>query len=227
MSDQTQQDGAEPSFDGELAACYAATEQNHPDIAVSYSEMIDRLEKAEAGMSAPRPGDAMPSFMLPDMQGRLVRLCDLHASGPLVISFNRGHWCPFCKVELQALQDISSDIASLDGSIVSITPDTSKFTRQRRDELDLTFPILSDIDNAYALETGLLVTLGERLNSQYLDIGIDLEKYQGARSWFVPIPATFILDRDGIVRSAFVDPNFSKRMSPEDVLSAVRKISTG
>src|SRR4029079_4508767 len=129
--------------------------------AEAYDDLVARIRSGEAGSLAPTPGEPMPGFLLPDNTGRLARLDDLLAEGPAVISFNRGHWCEYCRIELTAFRQGMNEIAGQGASVVSVMPGSEAFTGKAAAEAGNTFRVLSDIDNGYALEMGLAIWLGE------------------------------------------------------------------
>jgi Peroxiredoxin len=168
----------------------------------------------------------MPPFILPSKAGRLVELEELVAKGPVVISFNRGHWCSFCRVHLKTLAVYHDEIAAFGAEVVSIMPDKQEFAdRIRADTLDR-LQILSDIDNAYALSLGLVMWLGDRLKELMKGRGYHLDSFHGSDGWFVPLPATFIVGQDGRVAERYVDPDFRKRMEIADILKALDRLKT-
>ncbi len=152
--------------------------------AEAYDELVARLELGEAGAGAPKAGDPMPSFLLPGSKGRLVSLDELLRSGPAVISFNRGHWCEYCAIELSALSQALSAWEAEGANVVSIMPETREFVTEASAACGGRFDILSDIDNGYALEMGLVIWLGDRVREIYQAHGLHLERYQGARVGF-------------------------------------------
>ena len=190
--------------------------------AEAYDALVARLKSGHAGGKAPGPGDMMPPFRLPDTRGRLVKLQDLLEAGPTVISVNRGHWCKYCAIELTTLQQALSEIASYGASVVSIMPESETYTTKVSDRIGNAFGILSDIDNTYSLALGLTIWLGEEMRTLYQSHGLRLEQYQGSSSWFVPIPATFVVGQDWKVLARFVDPDFRKRMEIEDIIAALK-----
>jgi len=197
---------------------------SNPAVADAYAELVRRLVHAGAGNEALAPGDRLPDFALPDSEGHIRRLDEFLSRGPLVVSFNRGHWCSFCRLELLALNGIAEEIADRGASLVSIMPETGSITRKLRERFDLAFPILTDIDNGYALRANLMVALGTAVSDLLRANGTDLARFQGNDAWFVPIPATYIVDRWGRIVSGFVDADFRRRIAPETVLSALDDI---
>ena len=169
----------------------------------------------------------MPEFLLPDSSGRLVSLDDLIAEGPAVISFNRGHWCEYCTIELTALRQGLNEIAAHGAKVVSIMPESEAFTTKAAANAGNAFKVLSDIDNGYALTVGLAIWLGERVRTLYLSHGLNLERFQNSPNWFVPIPATFVVGRDGVIVARHVDPDFRNRMDIEEIVAALKRCGVG
>lgn len=204
-----------------MAAFSAAVREFGLPFAEAYDELVSRLRSGEAGASAPQVGERMPSFLLPDNTGRLLDLQDLIGAGPAVISFNRGHWCEYCAIELRAFAQAHSEIAAHGASVVSIMPETEAFTKKAVAGSGNAFRVLSDIDLGYALSLGLAVWVGEKVRELYLSHGLNLERYQGTSSWFVPIPATFVVGSDGRILARYVDPDFRNRMEVEEIIAAL------
>lgn len=125
-----------------------------PQWSQAYDDLVRRLKAAGAGSSAPKAGDPFPQFLLPDDRGRLISFEDLIAAGPLVITFNRGHWCSYCQMELRALQASLRDITACGASIVSITPELLVYSATCKSENGLTFPLLCDLDLGVSLSLG-------------------------------------------------------------------------
>jgi peroxiredoxin len=205
-----------------MEAFSAAVRKFGLPFAEAYDSLVERLQSGQAGSKAPGRGDVMVPFVLPDSDGHLVYLDELLQHGPVVVSLNRGHWCEYCAIELKALREALGEISRYGASVVSIMPEREVYTAKAGASIDNAFRILSDLDNSYALALGLTVWLGEEVRKLYLSHGLLLEQYQGTSSWFVPIPATFVVGRDGLIIDRFVDPDFRKRMAIEDILAALK-----
>jgi peroxiredoxin len=206
----------------ERLAAYADAlrELNFP-FTEAYDDLVARLKAGEVGTMAPDVGEPMPTFSLPAHSGRLVSLEEILGAGPAVISFNRGHWCPFCKIELATIASHQDEIAARGAQLVSILPDRQQFVRRLPEEVLNNFVILTDIDNSYALSLGLVMWLGQRIADLMQGRGHRLGEYQGNDGWFVPLPATFVVGRDGRVLGRRVDPEFRRRMEVEEILAAL------
>lgn len=192
----------------------------------AFAEVIDRLVARLAdngvGLTAPQPGESMPPFLLPDETGRLVSLSGLLEKGPVIVSFNRGHWCPYCRLNMDALARAETEIASLGAQVVAISPEISAWAAELKTYAKAPFHILSDIDGGYALELNLLFWVGDEAQRALSGAGVDLPRFQDNDAWMLPIPATFVIGADGVVLSRYVDPDFRRRMEIEDLIGALR-----
>ncbi len=201
----------------QLASYDAVLCEQNPAAGAAYQGLVEHLIKVAAGKTAPADGDVLPPFLLPDENGRLVSSAELLATGPLVVTFNRGNWCPYCWLELSALEDHYAAIVENGGSVVSITPEVATYSRRLKKRLGLSFPVLTDIDNGYALEMGLAVAITDEVRGVYDKAGIDLGTFQRSAVWFLPIPATLVIDRQRIVRHAYVNQDFRQRFEPDRI----------
>jgi peroxiredoxin len=135
--------------------------------------------------------------------------------------FYRGHWCPYCRLNVNAVIRAKDEITALGGQIVAIMPETQKYAERFKSDSGAPFPVLTDLDNGYALSLNLAIWLGTEI--QQLLSYLDLSDFHGNDGWMLPIPATFVVGRDGLVKARFVDPDFRKRMEIDDLLAAVRR----
>lgn len=202
-----------------------ALKDAEPHYASAYDHLIQRLKTARSGSSAPGVGDVMPGFSLPDGGGKMHDLDEYLVRGPVVISFNRGHWCPFCLVELSALKQGLNQLAAAGASVVSIMPDVPEYVARVAADMDKAFDVLSDRNNGYALSLDLVIWIGDEVNNLFRSDQIDLDVFQQNDAAFLPIPATFVVGRDRVIAGCFVDPDFRKRMDIEEMLVALRRAS--
>jgi peroxiredoxin len=193
-----------------------------PQFQTAIDALVDRLAQSNAGATAPNLGEPMPEFLLPDEQGRLVRLEDLLREGPVALAFNRGHWCPYCRINIDALARAEREIAPERRHVAAIVPDRQKFALWLKSDAKAPFPVLTDMDNGYAMTLGLAFYVGDELKQMMVSSGWDPSVSQGTDNWMLPIPATFIVGTDGIVRARFVDPDYRTRMAIEDMVAALR-----
>jgi peroxiredoxin len=190
--------------------------------AEAVDRLVERLREKGAGTAAPAPGDTMPNFLLPDDSGHLVSLEEILKKGPVALAFHRGHWCPYCRINTNALVEAQSQAQAEGGQIAAILPERRQFASELRAEAKVPFPILLDMDNGYAMSLNLAIWVGEELKQIMAQSGWDLPTYQGNDAWMLPIPATFVVASDGRVTARFVDPDYRKRMPMEDMLDALR-----
>jgi len=199
-----------------------AMRMQHPGSAAIVDRLVFRLKQHGAGDAAPKPGDVMPPFVLPDTNGQLIRLADLLAHGPVVVTFHRGHWCPYCRISINTLAKAQSRIEALGARMVAIVPDREHFAAEMKSDSDALFPILTDMDNGYAMALNLAIWVGDEMQEYMTKIGRVLPEYQGNDSWMLPIPATFVVNKDGRIKARVVDPDYRKRMTVEDLIDALK-----
>ena len=209
------------SLEEQLKAFSDAARQKRPQFAEAVDRLVGRLRESGAGTSAPQPGEPMPPFHLPDENGHIVSLDRLLAKGPVAVTFHRGHWCPYCRINIKALAHTQEKIASEGGQIVAIMPDRQQFVSELKSAAKVPFPILTDMDNGYALSLNLAIWLGAEMQKMLAGLR-DLPSFQGNNSWILPIPATFVVAKDGFIRARFVDPDYRKRMAIDDLLAALK-----
>lgn len=187
-----------------------------PEFADAVETFVSRLEVAGAGDGAPQVGEQMPPFILPDQDGRLVSLKEILAEGPAVLAFHRGHWCPYCRLNMVGLAEIQDRIGG--AQVVAISSEIQKYTRELREEAGAPFPFLTDVDGGYALSINLAIWVDDFMSELIAGAGWDIPGYQGRDAWILPIPAVFIVDRDGIVRTRHVDPDYRRRMELDQII---------
>ena len=184
--------------------------------------LVARLKEYNTGESAPLVGETMPSFVLPDEMGRLVSLDAMLDKGPVAIIFHRGHWCPYCRINTKALAEAQEKIAAVGGQIAAIMPDQQHFTAELKSQSHAHFPILTDIDNGYAMSLNLAFWVGAEMQALMIGAGWDVSKSQGSNTWLLPIPATFVVGTDGKVKARFIDPDYRRRVAVEDLVAALK-----
>lgn len=198
-----------------------------PVFANAVDMFVGRLQNAEAGALAPAPGDPMPDFLLPDQSGRLLNLYELLKSGAVVVAFLRGHWCPYCQTTAVALGEIAEAAAATGARIVAITPENRKYTQRLAQDSGNRIPILTDVDNGYALALNLAIWVDDDMARLILSAGWDVPSYKTSRDWLLPIPATFVVGKDGIVLARYVNADYRTRMEVSDILSALKSPVSG
>jgi peroxiredoxin len=190
----------------------------------AYHRLVDWLRKTDVVSRALQVGDRAPDFLLPDANGRLHSSEQLRGEGPLVISFYRGGWCPFCNAELRALQAVKAEFDNLAANLVVLSPETRDLPRQLKRQLNLDLTMLADVDHGVAMSYGVLFRVPDETRAHYAGQGYDFGQRHGSTEWMLPIPATYVIDRDGFVRNAFVEPDFTIRQEPSDILATLRRL---
>ena len=208
-------------------------------IAAMQAEMIPQIPEAalDTMMSATQAlidtgqaskalnvGETCPDFALNNAQGNSVSLHEQLKNGPLVISFYRGAWCPYCNLEIRALKEALAAFRQQGADLIAISPQLPDKSLSQTEELKLEFEVLSDIDNQLARQFGLVFTLPESIRSIYDDFGIDIAGHNGNDTFELPIPATYIVDTDKTIRYAFVNADYTQRLEPSTIVEELQKL---
>src|SRR5580704_7984318 len=170
-------------------------------------------------------GDRAPSFTLFDQEHVEVASSDLLREGPLVVGFFRGHWRPYCNMELEALQGIDSEVRALGAQIVVLTPELERYTRALHKKLNLTFDILTDLHLKIAEEFRLVFTLQDYLRELYKSFGSTLDRFNDEPDYRLPMPARYIIDKQGVIRAADVNADYTIRSEPAETLKQLRTLT--
>jgi peroxiredoxin len=202
----------------------AAAKHAPPEVLTGLSGEIKKLAESGIARQALRVDAKAPDFTLPDSHGNPVTLSALLAKGPAVVTFYRGGWCPFCDLQLRAYQGALGAIRDLGAELVAISPQTPDHALSDVEKKQLTFPVLTDKGNRVAREFRLVFALSDALRKLLTHFGSVLPKFNGDDSWELPMPGTFVLDRQGVVRFASVDPNWMVRVEPTAILDALRVV---
>ena len=212
------------SLKDELANLRAASAERFPPetLATMQGATQDLIASGIAEQSTSE-GSAAPDFSLPNAHGEPVASETLWGDGPAVVSFYRGGWCPYCNIELKALQDRLPEIEALGARLVAITPETPDNALTTQEKNEIGFDVLSDDGNRVASAFGLSFRLPEAIVELYRGFGIDLEASNGEASQTLPVPATFVIGKGGKVLKAFVDADYTTRAEPDEVIAALKE----
>jgi peroxiredoxin len=190
-----------------------------------YDDLVRQLTETATAEGAIKRGDVFPEFALPDADGRFTLLSELLKLGPLVINFYRGEWCPFCSATIEAMSAAAPAISAAGATVIGISPELGHLSFSASRKRSVNFRMLCDLDNGVALQCGLVFRLTDDLIQDYLADGFDLAQVYGNGSWFLPIPASYIVMPDGAISFAYVNPDFRYRMDPNEILHAIEALS--
>lgn len=213
------------SLRAELDAFYQARQEQIPleirEIMARSAAMLAASGQADRAVAA---GEAAPSFTLPSATGRIITLAERLAEGPVVLTFYRGAWCPYCNLTLHALQQAHADIKARGAQLIAISPQIPDESLSLTEKHQLGFDVLSDIGCATATEYGLSFDIDEELAGVYDRLGFEMERVNAGHARTLPLPATFVIAPDGTIAWAFVDTDYTKRAEPADILAALDEL---
>jgi peroxiredoxin len=184
----------------------------------------DALIESGQAQRAKKAGDTAPEFTLLDPDGKPVSSRELLGQGPLVISFYRGVWCPYCNLDLQALQVALPEILARGASLVAISPQTAPNSRKSQRDNKLSFPILSDTNSEVANAFGIRFALPDGLVELYKSFKNDLPAFNNDPAWVLPMPARYVIGTDGIIAYAEVNPDYTQRPDPSELLPVLDRL---
>lgn len=185
---------------------------------------VNELKEEGFSRKGLKPGDVMPDFALKNAVGKKVYSDLLLKNGPLVINFYRGGWCPYCNLELKALQRILPDIRKLKGDLVAISPESPDNSLSTAQKYNLEMEVLTDTDNKVARKFGIVYELPGYLKDVYKGFGLDLSEHNQTDKFELPIPATYVVDSNGRIVYAFANEDFTIRADPGEVINALEKL---
>jgi peroxiredoxin len=217
------------SLQVKLDAFKADFEAGKPPYSVPHSA-IETMHRATAELiasgaaqRAKKAGDVAPSFSLKDPEGNIVSSDELLKKGPLIISFYRGVWCPYCNMELQALEAAKPAFDKYDASLIAISPQTAPNSRKSVRQNELTFPILSDARGKVAAAFGLRFELPDYLIELYKSLKNDLPMFNDDPSWTLSMPARYVISEDATILYSEVNPDYTQRPEPEDIIPVLQR----
>ena len=206
------------SLAGRLAAFERGITQDQLSL---YRTVLDDLGRSGIFDSAITAGQRAPSFALLNQYNELVSLCSLLAHGPLVVTFYRGGWCPYCNLQLLAYQQILPAIRELGAQLVTVSPQLPDYSTKTAQEARLDFAVLSDVGNVVAATYGLAFELPPSLRAAYENAGTPVQVNNGDGTWQLPAPGTFVVAQSGLVVLSYVDADYRKRLEPAEILGAL------
>lgn len=198
-----------------------------PEVQSIMQDGFAELAGAGVGNLSLSVGDPAPEFTLTNKLGLPVHLSRFLEKGPVVLSFYRGGWCPFCNLELRALQAAMPELRAVGASLIAISPEIPDESLKTSGLHELSFPVLSDEGNAVARKFGLVFTLPAALRPIYEQFGIDLPRQNGDDSFTLPVPATYVIGADAVIRYAFVNIDYTQRAEPAEIIAVCKEATAG
>lgn len=199
-----------------------ASRCENPEWAAAYQQIVETLNREGFYEGMVGSGAVFPDFLLPSATGHLINLADELARGPVVLSFFRGEWCPFCKLTTAALAEAAPRIEAAGARILALTPETGPWPLRLQQRDASAFEVLSDIDFGVGLAAGLVFKIPPLYRARVQ--GLDLALRQGNAAWCLPVPAVYIIRPDGVVAWRFADVDFSRRPEPDEILAALARL---
>jgi len=213
------------SLSTQLSTVYDNFQKNAPaQFTQSLNSANSDFEATFKPQSTIKVGEKLPTFVLSDALGKQVASDELLKKGPLLISFYRGSWCPFCSLELRALQVNADKFQAKGVTLVAISPELPDTSLSTAEKNELTFPVLSDVGNKFARELGIIFPMPDTVRPTFKALGHDLVARNGDDSFEVPVPATLLVDGEGIVRNAYINPHYWERVEPSTVLEWIEAL---
>lgn len=197
-----------------------------PDVVVAMHRATGELIESGLAERAKGVGDKAPAFALENYDGQTIESAALLAQGPLVLSFYRGVWCPYCNIELEALEAALPAVKALGANLVAISPQTPANSAKSQRQNKLSFPILADADGKIGEAFGLRFVMPDYLIDVYKRAGIDLPAVNKDPSWSLPMPARYIIDSDGTIVAADINPDYTKRPDPSELLPVLERLKS-
>lgn len=203
----------------ELIAKYVPAETRE-----TYARVVAELKQNHLAENALSAGAKAPAFELNDHNRKVVPSAQLLARRPLVVCFIRGRWCPFCVGQMEAMNLVAPLLEQAGASMVAVSPQTVQQSFFMQDQHKLRFRLLSDTGNQVARQFGLVYRVPEYQQAIYKRVFVNLPHTNGDESWELPVPGTFVIDRDGTVLYASVDEDYTQRPEPAEILRTVGDI---
>ncbi|MDQ2177885.1 peroxiredoxin-like family protein [Marinifilum sp. D714] len=189
-----------------------------------FDKQIQELRDMNFASQGLKVGDTIPMFILNNAKDQKVSSKEILENNPIVINFYRGGWCPYCNLELRALQQFLPEFENLGTKLIAISPEKPDNSMSTVEKNELKFEVLTDTDNKLARDFGIVFEFPEYLDEAYNGFGLDLKKHNNSKKVELPLPATYVVDQTGTIRYAFADEDYTMRANPEDILEALKGI---
>lgn len=201
----------------------AKKEKMSAEVLMTMARTTTELKNTGIENRALRAGDRIPEFTLPNQHGEMRRFADFLTESTVVLNIYRGGWCPYCNFEMKALADALPEIEAAGAKLVGMSPEAPDHAQDTVSRHDIGIEILSDAGNVVSERLGLVFSLAEELRPIYLGAGLDIPAYNGDESFRLPVPATYIVGPDGIIKADFVNADYTQRMEPRDIVAFLRR----
>ena len=195
------------------------------DDQATVQKAFEIILNSNSGDQALRQGDMAPDFQLPNAKGGKTKLSDQLRQGPVVISFYRGGWCPYCNLEFKALSDSLPQIREFGANLMGISPELPDYSMNTVEKHQLPFEVLSDVGNKISREYGIVMEMPTEMRPLYLHWGLDVPTVNGDDSWELPIPATYVINQDGKITFSYINKNYTERCEPEHIIAALKALA--
>jgi peroxiredoxin len=223
---ETKSPAGVPSFKEQVAVLKEQMKMAAPaDILSVFSKEAEDLGSSDVTKNALKPGTPAPLFTLPNATGSLISLASALSKGNVVLTFYRGIWCPYCNLQLKIYQDILPRIEALGASLLAVSPNSPDHSLSMKEKHTLAYEVLSDFDNQIAKQYKIVFSQSDAVAEVGKKVGADIAAFNGTGKREIPAPATFIIDRQGIIRFTFANGDYTKRVEPQTLLDALTKIS--
>lgn len=198
------------------------SQQLPPAVHASLAAAIDSHIASHPAAHALKIGSTAPDFTLPDLRGQPLTLSKALV-GPVVLTFYRGSWCPYCDLQLRAYSRMLPELTRLKARLIAVSPQRPPADGAgSSDYSSLGFPLLVDADNKVARQYGVVYSLDDAMRTVLKGFGLDLAAVNGTDRWELPVPATFVISSDARIRWVHVEADYRLRAEPEDILRAVK-----
>lgn len=185
----------------------------------TFRNLIARLIDENFASNAPKVGEAFPDFILQDDESKMIKASEYWRDKNIIVKFYRGGWCPYCHLELAALEKHAQEFAAENVALFAIAPEKPSFQRETKKATNANFKFLWDENNTLAKRLGIAFAVDENVRNIYQKLNLDLDSVNG--EWVLPVPATFIVN-NGIIRYSHLDADYMRRQDPVDLLAAIR-----
>jgi peroxiredoxin len=194
------------------------------EILAVFSKEAEDLGLSDVAKNALQPGTRAPLFTLPNATGSLRSLSDALGTGNVVLTFYRGIWCPYCNLQLKIYQETLPRIEAMGASLLAVSPNIPDHSLSMKEKHALSYEVLSDFDNQIAKQYKIVFSQSDAVADMGKKVGVDIAAFNGVAKREIPVPATFIIDRQGIIRFTFGNGDYTKRVEPQTVLDALASL---